>query len=995
MSLLAFLDDGATLPEPASTERARAGMAAWRAAAAGLGADDAAFADALAAEPRGRAFLEGVLGNSPHLGQSLARAPDLLRTMAEHGPDGAFERAVTEVSDEACWRAGRAAAAARLRAAKRRASLTVALADIAGAWDLVQVTGALTRFADAALASALDHVLHQAAKRGVLSPPDQANPARASGLAVLGMGKLGAHELNYSSDVDLIVLFDPARVRHRGSEGPAQDLHRVVRDFIALLSERTNDGYVYRTDLRLRPDTGATPLAVSTVAAEQYYETLGQNWERAAMIKARPVAGDATVGAEILERLHPFVWRKYLDFAAIQDIQSIKRQIDARPGRRGIDVAGHDIKLGAGGVREIEFYAQTQQLIWGGRDPSLRPRATCDALRALAAAGRMGETAARELVDSYAFLRRLEHRLQMVADEQTHTLPEDSAGLSAVARFLCFADTAALADTLRVHLRRVEGHYAALFEGEPALGSADGNLVFTGADDDPDTLASLARMGFGDGSAVSAAVRGWHHGRIRATRSTRARELLTELMPALLGTLARTASPDAAFRKFDEFLGKLPSGVQLFSLFHANPGLLARLAEIMGSAPRIAEHLSRRPSLLEGLLTGESGGPPPTPEALCDDLRRTLASAKDFQDVLDGTRRWQHEREFAVGMRILKGDDPAERAAEALSNLADAVLAGLLPRVEEEFARGHGTVPGGRFAVIGMGKLGSRELTFESDLDVVFLYDAPEGFGAVSDGPRGLAASHYYARLGQRMASAVSALTAEGRLYEIDTRLRPSGDSGPTATEAQAFRRYQENDAWTWEHMALTRARPIAGNPDLCAAAMEGIRAILTTPRDPDTLLADVAAMRERVDGERHTENPWRLKHVRGGLLDLEFVAQYHLLRYAAQHPAILVQSTRAMFVRLGEAGLLEAAEAAALADATAFLHRLQGLLRLTVGTNRDVARFSTGVRDTLSRAMGAADFAAIEARLAAVQNRVRTGYDRLLAAPAASLQRKREGTDR
>ena len=994
MSLLAFLDDEAVIPEPASAERARAGLAAWQAAAAGLGAADAAFADALVAEPRGRAFLEGVLGNSPHLGQSLARAPDQLRTMAERGPAAAFENAVADVSGEACWRTERGPAAARLRAAKRRASLTVALADIAGAWELDAVTRALTRFADAALASALDHVLHRAAERGVLSPPDRANPARESGLAVLGMGKLGARELNYSSDVDLIVLFDPKRVRHRGPDGPAQDLHRLVRDFIALLSERTNDGYVYRTDLRLRPDTGATPLAVSTVAAEQYYETLGQNWERAAMIKARPVAGDAAVGAGMLKRLHPFVWRKHLDFAAIQDIQSIKRQIDARPGRRGIDAAGHDVKLGPGGIREIEFYAQTQQLVWGGRDSSLRPRATCDALRALAAAGRMDETAARELVASYAFLRRLEHRLQMVADEQTHALPEDGAGLAALARFMGFADAAALADTLRAHSRRVEGYYAALFEGAPALGGADGNLVFTGTDDDPDTLVSLERMGFGDGPAVSAAVRGWHHGRIRATRSARARELLTELMPALLGALAGTASPDAAFRKFDEFLGKLPSGVQLFSLFHANPGLLARLAEIMGSAPRIAEHLSRRPSLLEGLLAGASGGPAPAPDALLDDLRRALAPAGDFQDVLDGVRRWQHDREFAIGMRILQGDVPAERSAEALSDLADAVLAGLLPRVEEEFARGHGAVPGGRFAVIGMGKLGSREMTFESDLDIVFLYDAPEGFGAVSDGPRGLAASHYYARLGQRMASAVSALTAEGRLYAVDTRLRPSGEAGPIATEIDAFRRYQENDAWTWEHMALTRARPVAGDPGLRAAAMAGIRAVLTAPRDADALLADVAAMRERVDGERHTENPWRLKHVRGGLLDLEFIAQYHLLRHAARCPAILVQSTRAMFGRLGEAGLLDAAEAAALVEATAFLQRLQGLLRLTVGTNREAGRFSTGVRDTLSRAMGAEGFAALEARLAAIQDRVRAGYDRLLAAPAAALHRKREGSD-
>ncbi len=992
MSLLAFLDDGAALAEPASRERARAGREAWLAATAALGRADAAFGAALAGDRRARAFLDGVFGNSPHLGQSLAREPALLRMMAERGPAAAFESALDDASREACWRADRDTVAARLRAAKRRASLTAALADIAGAWTLDAVTGALTRFADAALSSALNHVLHTAAARGVLTPSDRDLPTADCGLTVLGMGKLGAGELNYSSDIDLIVLFEPGRVRHRGPDGPTEDLHRLVRDLIALLSERTSEGYVYRTDLRLRPDTGATPLALSTIAAEQYYESLGQNWERAAMIKARPVAGDPAVGAEMLDRLRPFVWRKYLDFAAIQDIQSIKRQINARPGHQAIAVAGHNIKLGRGGIREIEFYAQTQQLIWGGRDASLRPRATCDALRALAMAGRMSDTAAEELIESYGFLRRLEHRLQMVADEQTHTLPDDADGLAGIARFMCFADEAAFTDTLQTHLRRVESHYAALFEGEPALGGEDGNLVFTGADDDPDTLASLRRLGFGDGPALSATVRGWHHGRIRATRSTRARELLTELMPVLLRALAKTANPDAAFRKFDEFLGKLPSGVQLFSLFHANPGLLARLAEIMGSAPRIAEHLSRRPGLLEGLLTGDFHRRLPGRSALLDDLGRSLETPSDFQDVLDGVRRWQHEQEFRIGMQLLGGDVPAEQSAGALSDLADAVIAALLPRVQEEFARAHGIVPGGAFAVLGMGKLGSREMTFDSDLDIIFLYGAPAGFGAESDGARRLAASHYYARLSQRLSSAVRALTAEGRLYEIDTRLRPSGGSGPIAMEAAAFRRYQKNEAWTWEHMALTRARPVAGDPALFATVMEGVRAVLTAPREPTALLADVAAMRERIDAERRTENRWRLKHVRGGLLDLEFIAQYHLLRHAAAHPAILVQSTQAMFRRLGEAGVLDPAEARELAAMTAFLQHLQGLLRLTVGTSRDTEQFSAGVRETLSRAMGVDDFAALEARLAAIQDRVRAVYHRLITAPAAALDRTAKG---
>ena len=709
------------------------------------------------------------------------------------------------------------------------------------------------------------------------------------------------------------------------------------------------------------------------------------------MIKARPAAGDMAVGAEMIERLRPFIWRKYLDLSAIQDIQSIKRQINAEPTRQYFDVADHDIERGRGGIRQIELYAQTQQLIWGGRDDSLRSRSTCDALKALAAAERTSEVTVDALIDSYRFLRRLEHRLEMIDDEPVLRIPDDADARAALARLMGFSDDAGLADALRSHVRIVEEHYAALFEDEPDLGDEGGNLVFTGTDDDPDTLASLERMGFGDASSVSATVRRWHHGRIQATRSTRARELLTELMPALLRALSHTADPDSAFRKLDEFLAGLPSGVQPFLLLHDNPVLLARLAEILGSAPRIAEHLSRSPNLLEGLISGDLHQRLPNRDELIDDLAQSLAPTGDYDDLLDGVRRWQHEREFQVGMQILRGDVAVDQLSGALSDIADTVIETLLPRVQQDFARRHGSVPGAAFAVLGMGKLGSRELTFDSDLDVVFLYGVPDEANLESDGAQGLAPSHYYTRFTKRLSNAVSALTAEGRLYEIDTRLRPSGTSGPIATEAAAFRRYHEEDSWTWEHMALTRARPVAGDPDLAAAVMADIRAVLCTPRDADSLLADVAAMRERIDGERHTENRWRLKHVRGGLLDLEFIAQYHLLRHAARHPSILVQSTQSMYRRLGEAGVLATDDAGELAEMLAFLQRLQGLLRLTVGTNREVDRFTPGVRETLARAMGTDDFAALEARIVAIQDRVRAAYHRLVAAPAAALDRKNE----
>ena len=991
MSLLPFLQDDAAPPEPACPERADAGREAWLAAAAALGGADESFAAALAGERQARAFLAAVFGNSPSLGRALACEAAQLRIMAERGPDAAFEGALEGMAGAACRDGDRRSVVLRLRAARRRASLITALADIAGAWPPETVAAALTRIADAVLAGALDHLLRAAVARGVLAASDPDEPAAACGLTVLGLGPLGARELTYASELALVVLFDSERVRHRGRGEPTEAMHRLVRDLSALLGERTDEGSLYRTDLRLRPNTGGTPLALSTLAAEQYYESHGQNWERAAMIKARPVAGDPAVGADIVERLRPFVWRKYLDFAAIQDIQSIKRQISVEPDRGPVEIAGHDIERGRGGIREIELYAQTQQLIWGGRDPSLRARATCDALRALAAAGRADEKAADALIESYRFLRRLEHRLELVDDEPTGRLPDDADGLDAIARFMRFPGEAALADALQAHSRTVEEHYAALFEDEPALGGEGGNLVFTGTDDDPDTLASLRRMGFGAAAAVSATVRRWHHGRIQATRSTRARELLTELMPALLRALANTADPDSAFRKLDEFLRGLPSGVQPFLLLHDNPGLLARLAEIMGSAPRIAEHLSRSPHLLEGLISGDLHQRLPGRDELSDDLDRALAPAGDTQAMLDGVRRWQHEREFQVGMQILRGDVAAGRLSGALSDIADTVIAALLPRVQEEFAGRHGRVPGAAFAVLGLGKLGSREMTFDSDLDVVFLYGTPEGIGAQSDGDQGLAASHYYTRFSQRLSHAVSALTAERtalRHRHAPAPLRRLGADRHRGRRLPPLPRKGCLDLGA--HGAHPRQaggrRPVPrGGGD------GGDRSGALHAREPESLLADVAAMRGRVDGERATGNRWRLKHVRGGLLDLEFIAQFHLLRHATEHPSILVQSTQAMFRRLGEAGVLDTGEATALAGMAAFLQRLQGLLRLTVGTNRDVERFTPGVRETLARAMGAADFDALETNIVAVQDRVCAVYRRLIADPAAALERERE----
>ena len=576
-----WLDGAAPLPSVGDPQALETHNDRWRETAEARGGG--------AESPAARALLAAVFGNSPYLSRGLIADPPFARLLLESGPDAAFDAALEEAETDIEGER-EAALMKRLREAKRRGALAIGVADIASAWPLARVTGALSALAEAALRATCRHLLRAAHASGRLALPDLADPETGSGLFILGMGKFGAHELNYSSDIDLIVLFDQDAAPCAGGAGPQQVFNRVTRRLVRIMDERTADGYVFRTDLRLRPDPSSTPPAMSIRAAHLYYESAGRNWERAAMIKARPVAGDTAAGEAFLEALAPFIWRQGLDFAALQDMQAIKHRIDLTRGGGGDSVAGHNVKLGRGGIREIEFFAQTQQLIWGGKDPSLRVRGTMQALDGLVAAGHVAPGAAAELKAAYRFHRRLEHRLQMVEDGQTHSLPGDEDGLPRIAAFFGFAAVADFAEAVTAELRTVERHYAALFEDKPGLSGA-GNLVFTGGDHDPDTLTTLAEMGYAEPERVSTMIRVWHSGRYRAMNSTRARELLTELVPSVLEAFAGSADPDRALLRFNDFLSRLPAGIQLFSLFTANPGLLDLVGEIMGAAPRLADWL--------------------------------------------------------------------------------------------------------------------------------------------------------------------------------------------------------------------------------------------------------------------------------------------------------------------------------------------------------------------------------------------------------------------
>ncbi|HEY1837963.1 MAG TPA: bifunctional [glutamine synthetase] adenylyltransferase/[glutamine synthetase]-adenylyl-L-tyrosine phosphorylase, partial [Rhizomicrobium sp.] len=792
-----------------------------------------------------RALLESAFGNSAYLARSAVRESEFLKALIARGV-APMLAAVQAGAQDASHAADLASSMAALRRAKRQAALAIAFADISGEWKIEQVTRALTEFADICVSSALRFLLRQAAERAQLDATAPAALEAETGLVVLAMGKYGAFELNYSSDIDLIVFYDSERFPFRKKDDARAAAVDIVKGLVKMLSEVTADGYVFRVDLRLRPDAGATQVAISTAAAEAYYEGMGQNWERAAFIKARACAGDRNAAADFLKAIEPFIWRRSLDYAAIEDIHSIKRQIHAHGGHGAIVVAGHNVKLGRGGIREIEFFAQTQQLILGGRNRALRPARTLDALEALRARGLVTAATAEDLARAYRFLRTLEHRLQMIDDEQTHAIPKSDEGVAHIGCFMGYDNIEAFGADVVATLQTVQTHYLHLFEASAPLASTKGSLVFTGVEDDPETVGTLAGLGFHDPRHIAGAIRGWHHGRIRATRSARARELLTRLVPILLDALAATADPDAAFAQFDRFVSRLPAGVQLFSLFLANPHLLVEVANICGSAPRLADYLARSPRVLDALLDPGFLVGLPAREELDRSLHEQFAAATDHETALDAARRFAKEQIFRVGVQIIEGTITAEQAGPAFANVAECVIAGLLEKSQDELAASAGRVPGGAFAVIAMGKLGGREVTASSDLDLIFVYEVAADV-EISDGDKPLNANVYYGKLAQRLIAALTVPTSEGVLYEVDMRLRPTGNKGPVAVSLESFARYHASEAWTWERMALTRARIVCGSDAIRARVAAVLAEALASPQPVEEIRADAAEMREKL----------------------------------------------------------------------------------------------------------------------------------------------------
>ena len=929
--------------------------------------------------PHAKAILFGIAEFSPFL-FDLVRA-DATRSIAllSCDPDRHLDALIEKTSRAVFDAADETEVMHLLRRMKAEAALLIALCDIGGVWPVMRVTAALTDLAVAAVQSSLRFLLRQEVARGRIKPADPERPEEGSGLIVLAMGKMGAGELNYSSDIDLIVFFDPAATSLAEDIEPQPFFVRLTQAMARLLQQRSGDGYVFRVDLRLRPDPASTQVAISTDAALHYYEREGRTWERAAMIKARPCAGDPRAGAALLAEIAPFVWRKHLDFAALADVHDMKRQMQTFRGQSEIAVEGHNVKVGRGGIREIEFFAQTQQLIAGGRHPELRVRPTLKALGVLASSNWITVEARDELTRAYEFLRRVEHRLQMMCDEQTHSLPESAEEVERFANFFGYGSRAAFAKDLLDHLNTVQEHYSKLFEGDEPTGSATlPNVNYAAGPEDQRLLAHLATLGFKKPILVAQTVQQWMQGDYRALRVEATRNAFVEFIPALIDGLANAEEPDDAVAAFDRFLEALQRGGRLISLLRENRELVALVALILGAAPRLGDMLARQPQIMDGLIDPRFFGAMPDRKELSARLATTLQDAGSYEDFLDRLRLFGQESLFLIGTRILSGTVSAQQASIAFADVAEGIVHTVHGLVTDQFASQYGRIKGQETAIVAMGRLGSREMTASSDLDLILLYDYDHD-NPDSDGERSLHGAQYFARLTQRLISAFTTRTNYGVLYDVDMRLRPSGRAGPLASRIDSFADYQEREAWTWEHMALTRARVISGPPEFRARIEAVIRAVLTRRRDAAATAGDVADMRRAIALEKGEDEIWDLKLAAGGLVDIDFVAQHLQLVHAADRPEILSVSTLQVLDNAARLGVLGQSEAEVLRSGARLYHDLTQILRLCVTGKFNPETAGEDLLRVMARAGDAPDFSALEARVRETQGEVRRVFNALI----------------
>ncbi|QKT03233.1 bifunctional [glutamate--ammonia ligase]-adenylyl-L-tyrosine phosphorylase/[glutamate--ammonia-ligase] adenylyltransferase [Ectothiorhodospiraceae bacterium 2226] len=903
-------------------------------------------------DPALAAALVRALAVSDFVAQGLAREPALVARWEAQGvlreavtPEAvqaALAEALQGVPDEA---RGEAELGEALRRARRRVWMQLALRDIAGVAPLEEVVAALSAFADAAIGAALARLYRwQCAELG--TPCDAGG--RPQHMVVLGMGKLGGGELNFSSDVDLIFAY-PEEGETRGGPGRARAneefFTRLGRRLIGLLSQPTPEGFVFRVDVRLRPFGDSGPLALSFDALEQYYQVHGREWERYAMLKARPLTGDPEDVRQLMALLRPFVYRRYLDFGSFESLREMKQLINQEVRRKGMD---ENVKLGAGGIREVEFIAQAFQLIRGGREPELQERSLLVILERLAALNYLPHYVAEALRASYRFLRRTEHRVQQFADQQTHALPQDPEGRARLAYGMGYASWEAFAAELASHRGRVHEQFAQVFEAPQTRHAEADELDLAGVW--LDTLepaaaeSALQAAGFADPAAARARLTGLREGHTGRSLSGRGRTRLERLMPLLIGAVGQAEEPDRTLGRVVHLIEVIAQRTAYLALLVENPMALSQLVRLCSASSWVTSLLAQHPLLLDELLDPRALYAPPDKAAMAAELRARLArlDPEDLEQRMDALRHFKQAQTLRVAAADVAAAMPLMVVSDHLTWLAEVVLDEVL-----ELAWGHlvarhgrpvcsadGTVCDKGFAIVAYGKLGGIELGYGSDLDVVFVHGGDDD-ARLTEGDRPIPNAQFFARLGQRIIHLLTAHTAAGVLYEVDLRLRPSGASGLLVTGLDALAEYQRSEAWTWEHQALVRARVVAGDP-LIADGFGKVRAeVLSRARDAAALREDVRAMRARMREALAAPAAagFDLKQGAGGIADIEFMVQYGVLSWAHKHPALLRYTDNIrLLAGFAEAGLLPPEQAQLLSDAyrtfRARLHRLtlQGL---------------------------------------------------------------------
>ena len=920
-----------------------------------------------------RGFIDFIGAHSGYLSRLLELHPDVMAAFLQGDAEGYCRALIAEISARCTEDAKPEQARAYLRQMKQRISLMVALADISGLWRLTEVTHTLSDFADMCVSYALEQVYRQAIPR--TQWVSDTLMSDTSGIVLLGMGKLGGRELNYSSDIDLIALYDPEKLNFLAPPARSRFVVRIIQQLASFLQDRLADGYVFRVDLRLRPDPASTGLAVSIETATRYYEQVGQNWERAAMIKARPVAGDIPVGDAFLQVLQPFIWRNHLDFAAIEDILSIKRQMQAKEEPE-ITLCGHHLKTGYGGIREIEFLAQIYQLIWGGRLRTLRIRPTCDVLDLLVKHELISAEINAELQEAYRLYRTVEHRLQMRQDQQTHSMPEDREECLRLAAFCGAKDAAAFNEALLHRLQQVHEIFTEAFHDSSPLGQ-HGKLVFTGVDHDAETLRTITAMGFKEAQTISFAIQQWHKGTKRCTRTKRARELLTELVPALLEELAKTVDPDQAFKRFDSFLDALPVGVQPFSLFYSNRELLSLISDVVGNAPVMARTLSSYPQLLDLLVNHQVERMPKEFEELQSTLEQWLSLSRSEEERVTNYCMFQLEQEFMIGVLLLQQKISAQTASRYLSHLADVMIEAAVHLVVAQLNEKYHVTPQVHFAVIGLGKLGTQELMIGSDVDVMFLYDIPED-ESLSE-PEVVALHQYYNRLTARVISLLSHPTKVGEMYEVDTKLRPYGSQGSVAVRLHSFNDYYASASWIVENLALLQGRVIYSSPAMAGAVAQALADAKIIPAPPSEISENIHTIRKKISEQHYSSNPWEIKYVWGGMMDLQWVLKGLLAKHSVRFPLPAhFSNTVGQIHWLQQIHAIDENQQQTLLEAHHTFHTVLSYLRLCHGEIKRDETITGGLRQILKDVTGMPRYAKLQQHLLRLESQIYHMYQNL-----------------